>query len=185
MEEHRSIKISTYGILFMGTPHQGGGGVHLGELVLNVASIFLTTNNGILQHLERDSEWLQQQLGQYAPISREFVTKFAYEILPTPIALGNTMMVRKFLFYTGKLLMRFRLYHGLRRLYPVPQMRNRLPYQQIILIWLSLPRVRMVVTKRCQNICGYWPKRRQMLSARVGQNKRKSKRVRKKLRCNA
>ncbi|MCJ1346709.1 hypothetical protein MMC31_004927 [Peltigera leucophlebia] len=58
-----------------------------------MASIFVTTNNGILQHLERDSEWLQQQLGQYAPISRDFVTKFAYEMLPTPIALGKKKMI--------------------------------------------------------------------------------------------
>ena len=49
--------------------------------------------NGILQQLERDSEWLQQQLGEYAPISRDFVTKFAYEILPTRIALGKKKMV--------------------------------------------------------------------------------------------
>ena len=93
LEEHRSIKLSTYGILFMGTPHQGGGGVHFGGLMLNLASIFVTTSNGILQHLERDSEWLQQQLGEYAPISRDFVTKFAYELFPTPIALGREEMV--------------------------------------------------------------------------------------------
>lgn len=115
LEEHRSIKLSTYGILFMGTRHQGGSGVHLGELVLNVASIFLTTNSRILQHLERDSQWLQQQLGQYAPISRDFVTKFAYEILPTRIALGKTMMVRNVSPDIGKLLTRTRLCHGLRQ----------------------------------------------------------------------
>lgn len=105
MEEHRSIKLSTYGVLFMGTPHQGGNGVQIGELMLNVASIFGTTNNRVLQHLERDSEWLQQQLGQYAPISRDFVTKFAYEILPTPIALGRTIMV-SILFSTAVFSMR-------------------------------------------------------------------------------
>ena len=77
----------------MGTPHQGGNGVRLGELMLNLASIFVTTNDRILQHLEKDSEWLQQQLGQYAPISGDFVTKFAYEIYPTPIAVGKTIMV--------------------------------------------------------------------------------------------
>ena len=77
----------------MGTPHQGGGGVNFGDFILNVASIFVKSSNGILQYLERDSEWLQQQLGQFAPISRDFVTKFAYEILPTPIALGRKKMV--------------------------------------------------------------------------------------------
>ncbi|KAA6406627.1 MAG: TPR repeat protein [Lasallia pustulata] len=93
LEEHRSIKLSTYGILFMGTPHQGGSGVHLGELMLKVASIFVTADDKILKHLERDSEWLQQQLGQYAPISNDFVTKFAYEMFPTRIALGKAIMV--------------------------------------------------------------------------------------------
>ena len=80
----------------MGTPHQGGGGgVQLGELMLKVASIFVTADDKILKHIERDSEWLQQQLGQYGPISRDFVTKFAYETYPTPVALGKTIMVSK------------------------------------------------------------------------------------------
>ena len=79
----------------MGTPHQGGSGVHLGKLMLNMASIFVTADDKILKHLERDSEWLQQQLGQYGPINRDFVTKFAYEMYPTPVALGKTIMVCK------------------------------------------------------------------------------------------
>ena len=77
----------------MGTPHQGSSGVLLEGIMLNVASIFMTANDKILKQLERDSEWLQQQLGQYAPISADFVTKFAYETYPTRIALGRTMMV--------------------------------------------------------------------------------------------
>ncbi|MCJ1423210.1 hypothetical protein MMC29_001092 [Sticta canariensis] len=93
LEEHQSIKLSTYGILFMGTPHQGISGVRLGAIMLNVASIFMTADDKILKQLERDSEWLQQQLGQYAPISGDFVTKFAYETHSTPIALGRTIMV--------------------------------------------------------------------------------------------
>ncbi|KAF5709861.1 tetratricopeptide-like helical domain-containing protein [Fusarium globosum] len=72
--EQRSIKLSTYGILFMGTPHQGGNGVQLGRIVANVASVFVATDDRLFKHLERDSEWLLQQLGQYGPISDEFVT---------------------------------------------------------------------------------------------------------------
>jgi hypothetical protein len=94
LEEHRSIKLSTYGILFMGSPSQGAVGVQLGEIVLRIASIFMTTNNKVVKHIERDSEWLQQQLRQYAPISQDFVTKFAYETCPTTsIALGKKVMV--------------------------------------------------------------------------------------------
>ncbi|KAK1990397.1 hypothetical protein LX36DRAFT_592676 [Colletotrichum falcatum] len=90
--EHRSIKTSTHGILFMGTPHQGGSGVQLGRILVNVASIFVSADDRLLKHLERDSEWLQQQLGQYGPISTDFVTKFAYEAFETPTPLGKIMV---------------------------------------------------------------------------------------------
>lgn len=85
--------MSTHGIIFMGTPHQGGDGVQLGKLLVNIASIFVATDDHILQHLERDSEWLQQQLGQYGPISGDFATKFAFEEYKTPTVLGHSIIV--------------------------------------------------------------------------------------------
>ena len=94
LEEHRSIKLSTYGIIFLGTPHQGGNGVQLGKLLVNIASVFVAADDHLLRHLERDSEWLQQQLGQYGPISRDFVTKFAFEEYETPTVLGHSILVR-------------------------------------------------------------------------------------------
>lgn len=81
----------------MGTPHQGGNGVQLGKLLVNVASVFVAADDRLMKHLERDSEWLQQQLGQYGPISNDFVTKFAYEAYKTPTALGHSIMVCLFL----------------------------------------------------------------------------------------
>jgi hypothetical protein len=42
----------------MDTTHQGGSGVALGRLMVNVASVFVAANSGLLLHLERDSEWL-------------------------------------------------------------------------------------------------------------------------------
>lgn len=77
----------------MGTPHQGGSGVQLGKLLVNVASVFVAADDRLMKHLERDSEWLQQQLGQYGPISGDFITKFAYETYKTPTALGQSIMV--------------------------------------------------------------------------------------------
>ncbi|KAG9233416.1 P-loop containing nucleoside triphosphate hydrolase protein [Amylocarpus encephaloides] len=90
---HKSIKTSTYGIMFMGTPHQGGEGVAWGKRLVNVASIFVKTNDKLLNILERDSEILQQQLAQYNSISGDFETKFAYETKPMPLALGKAMIV--------------------------------------------------------------------------------------------
>jgi hypothetical protein len=77
----------------MGTPHQGGSGVGMGRILVNVASTFIAANDRILKHLERDSEWLQQQLSQYNPISNQFVTKFAYETYKTPTLLGHKILV--------------------------------------------------------------------------------------------
>jgi hypothetical protein len=78
--------------MFMGTPHQGGEGVAWGKRLVNVASIFVNTNDKLLNILERDSEILQQQLGQYNSISGDFNTKFAYETKAT-LALGKAMIV--------------------------------------------------------------------------------------------
>ncbi|KAL2063771.1 hypothetical protein VTL71DRAFT_5576 [Oculimacula yallundae] len=90
---HKSIKLSTSGIMFMGTPHQGGEGVAWGKRLVNVASIFVNTNDKLLNILENGSEILQQQLGQYNSISSDFDTKFAYETLPTPLTMGKAMIV--------------------------------------------------------------------------------------------
>ncbi|KAH7117266.1 hypothetical protein B0J13DRAFT_458367, partial [Dactylonectria estremocensis] len=87
------VKVSTYGIIFLGTPHQGAKGAQLGRVLANIASLFVAANDRLLKPLERDSEWLQQQLGQFGPISRDFVTKFAYEAYETPTVLGRKVMV--------------------------------------------------------------------------------------------
>jgi hypothetical protein len=85
--------MSTYGIMFMGTPHQGGEGVAWGKILVNVASIFIKTSHRLLNILEKDSEALQQQLSQYTPISGDFETKFAFETKATPLALGQAIIV--------------------------------------------------------------------------------------------
>jgi hypothetical protein len=80
----------------MGTPHQGGSGVQLGKLLINMASLFVPADDHLIKHLEQNSEWLQQQLGQYNPISSEFITKFAYEEYKTPTVLGHLIMVSSY-----------------------------------------------------------------------------------------
>jgi hypothetical protein len=95
--------VSTYGIIFMGTPHQGGNGVQLGKLLVNVASLFVAADDRLLKHLEKGSEWLQLQLGQYGSISGDFLTKFAYEAYKTPTAFGHSIMVHApFYPYNGR-----------------------------------------------------------------------------------
>jgi hypothetical protein len=47
----------------------------------------------MLHHLERESEELQRLMRDYAPISGDFRTKFAYETLLTRLPTGTSIMV--------------------------------------------------------------------------------------------
>lgn len=93
LEHHKAIFVSTHGILFAGTPHQGSEMVAWGQILAAVASIFVNTNTVILRHLEMGSDFLHAQLSQYLSISDQFVTMFAYETLPTRLPTGNDSLV--------------------------------------------------------------------------------------------
>lgn len=95
LESHHAITTSTHGIIFMGVPHQGGNGVALGKCLVNIASSVAKADTRIMKDLERDSQLLSTQLGQYQAISGQFVTKFAYETLETKTVFGHSLMVCK------------------------------------------------------------------------------------------
>ena len=77
----------------MGTPHQGGEGTTWGIVSRNLASIFVNTNQGILEHLTRNSEWLEYQQKLFLPISNQFETIYFYEKYPTPLPGGGSLLV--------------------------------------------------------------------------------------------
>lgn len=91
-EMQRDIKLSTYGILFMGTPHRGGEGVPWAKLALNIVNVAQYTNSEILGHLEENSELLENQQTLFLPISRDFDTTYFYEEYPTMVA-GRPVIV--------------------------------------------------------------------------------------------
>jgi hypothetical protein len=80
---HKTLELSTYGINFFGTPHQGTDAADLGNLLLLIQSIYSDTNNAVIRDLGPHSPALQQQLSQYAAISGTYRTIFFYETLDT------------------------------------------------------------------------------------------------------
>ncbi|KIM71640.1 hypothetical protein PILCRDRAFT_37074, partial [Piloderma croceum F 1598] len=62
---YKAVERSTYGILFLGTPHQGSATVDLATSILQILSIRFDTNNTILNDLGLHSKALQQQQDQY------------------------------------------------------------------------------------------------------------------------
>ena len=91
---HKSVERSTYGINFLGTPHQGSEATDLATLLLAIQSIYAKTNDAVLQDLRLHSPRLQQQLSQYSSISRKYNTKFFFEVHDTLLPGGFKKKVR-------------------------------------------------------------------------------------------
>lgn len=94
MKKQRSVKLSTHGVMFFGTPHCGTDDVTLAQACLQILSLYQRTNDTILQHLTDQSEWLQDQLDSYKSISGDFVTVFFFEQYETTIIGRASRLVR-------------------------------------------------------------------------------------------
>jgi hypothetical protein len=93
LPNHKWIALSTtYGILFLGTPHQGA------DMLASAKLLSINSNNLWLKHLSSNSEWLNDQLTYYNPISKDFHTIFLYEMMGTKLASNDCEIVSSKLF---------------------------------------------------------------------------------------
>ena len=90
---HRNVAISTYGIVFCGTPRLGGNKAELGEAVTRIASVYYYTNPRLVSFLKSSSEILQEDLANFNNISEQCATIFAYETVPTKLKTVVTLLV--------------------------------------------------------------------------------------------
>ncbi|KAF8529605.1 hypothetical protein BU17DRAFT_60387 [Hysterangium stoloniferum] len=79
------IHLSTYGIVFLGTPHQG-----IDMLPFSLCS---RPNNILLKYLTTNSEPLQQQISHFNAITAHFHMKFFYETLPTSLPVHSSAII--------------------------------------------------------------------------------------------
>ena len=80
------IFLSTYGVVFLGTPHRGSHQAGLGLLAANVCKAMLRDANvGILRSLEQDSETLERFRDAFERMmTRERVRAYSFvEEIPT------------------------------------------------------------------------------------------------------
>ena len=94
LEQERSVKVSTYGIFFLGCPHQGAPDASTGALLNNLARIKGHTNNDLLKDLRAHEKSLTKQNAEFAAIRPDFDIKFGYETLPTVIWKAKPVFVR-------------------------------------------------------------------------------------------
>ena len=98
------IFLSTYGVVFLGTPHRGSPQAGLGILAANVCRAMLQdANTSILRSLEQDSEVLERiRDGFERMMTREKVKAYSFvEEIPT----AGVGMVRARFPYTDRGLM--------------------------------------------------------------------------------
>ncbi|KAF8529586.1 hypothetical protein BU17DRAFT_79596 [Hysterangium stoloniferum] len=79
------IHLSTYGIVFLGTPHQG-----IDMLPFSLCS---RPNNILLKYLTANCEPLQQQISHFNAITAHFHMKFFYETLPTRLPVHSSAII--------------------------------------------------------------------------------------------
>ncbi|KAF8519397.1 hypothetical protein BU17DRAFT_22048, partial [Hysterangium stoloniferum] len=80
---HKAVEVSSYGIIYLGTPHQGVDLTRWTESLFRSLSTTIQTGDLITKHLGLHSETLQQQIAQYSAISGRYHTVFCYETYDT------------------------------------------------------------------------------------------------------
>jgi hypothetical protein len=94
LKRRKSVKLSTYAVMFFGTPHVGANGAEFQAALMNICRIFVSGNSELLRHLTRDSNAFQYLRELYVPISQDFKTIFFHEAYKTPLIGGMSIMVK-------------------------------------------------------------------------------------------
>ncbi|OJJ98454.1 hypothetical protein ASPACDRAFT_61966 [Aspergillus aculeatus ATCC 16872] len=96
LEHHKAVKDSTYGVLYMGTPHQGADKISLLKVIVRITALYegKHADDKLLDDLRSFSPFLEELQDTYNAISGDFETTFFYETLPTPVhSLGPRLMM--------------------------------------------------------------------------------------------
>ena len=92
LEAEGSVKVATYGIFFLGCPHQGSPKAHTAALLNNLVRVKGHINNNLLKSLREHHRDLEELNAKFAAISQDFDNRFGFEALPTNIV-GKKVMV--------------------------------------------------------------------------------------------
>lgn len=90
LDHLRAMFVSTYGIVFLGTPHEGSGLAKYGEIIQNIAELTISkrlfeTQPILLKTLRNDSETLDNINFDFVHIMQKFDTCLVYEEATTKI----------------------------------------------------------------------------------------------------
>jgi hypothetical protein len=89
-EDLRSIYVSTYGIIFLGTPHNGSNAAAWGGMIQRMADTVVPrkifeSESVLLKSLKKDNETLQQISSHFLDIYQKFKIHMAHENQKTDV----------------------------------------------------------------------------------------------------
>ena len=87
------IKIATFGIIFLGTPHRGSPQARLGQIVANVARIAFKTQSNVLESLKSNSNELDTLSEEFSNLHGTLKIVSCYEQKKTKISIFKKLMV--------------------------------------------------------------------------------------------
>ena len=83
----RAVELSTCGIIFFGTPHQGSRTTTFGKALTDIAiSVTGQENSEFIETLERDSIELEFKLQRFKALAEDFQMCSFYESEPNPVS---------------------------------------------------------------------------------------------------
>ncbi|CCA76701.1 hypothetical protein PIIN_10689, partial [Serendipita indica DSM 11827] len=87
------ILTSTHAVFFFGTPHAGAEGVASLQALNRLLSIYIETNNQLLQHLGNNSRKLESIQQMYTQASAGLHNLYFYEEYATPLIGGQRLVI--------------------------------------------------------------------------------------------
>jgi hypothetical protein len=92
MHYYKYVELSTAGICFLGTPHQGSDGVSWLQILSNFQSLYAPIQRRVVDDLKPFSAYLEHQLERYRAIGYNYSTVYCYEQSKTSVGGTRTMV---------------------------------------------------------------------------------------------
>jgi hypothetical protein len=86
---HKHVELSTTGIIYLGTPHQGSEKSQMMKAILGILSLVAPSNTHVFDALRPFEEFIQFQDPLYRSICNNYITYFCYETMETLLPDGS------------------------------------------------------------------------------------------------
>jgi hypothetical protein len=90
---HKNVEVSTTGIIYLGSPHQGSDGADMMKTMLGLMSLVAPTETETVKDISVLTDFLLLQQQQYRPISSNYLTYYGYETKATRLPGGSSSII--------------------------------------------------------------------------------------------